>query len=226
MLLEKNPIPAFLASGLPLPAHWNALLAWQQELYDRLLTKRSQRGNSLTLPDVFLSVLSHFLHIIRLDEPHDDYAPQKYRDLLFDDMNSPGFACKRPLGICDPLNTVSVLCSNLQTLWETRQTTQLTTFKFFKFNGLGLLQGKVRRDDTRWTTILAYCGGVIEVREKRVKCGHTPLILGRHKLCPQCRRLVCPECGYCLENCPEYQTRARPGNSQFSEGVPLGDLPF
>lgn len=188
--LGVNPVPAFLAAGLQLSPHWNILSDWQQEFYGELL------GRPLDLPNVFLSILGHFLRVVSSTERHESYHPNQYKTLLYVQPDS--YFNESPLGIYDPLDIVYDLCKTLGILWERRESTELHKFYAFKFNGLGLLQGKKRGDGDKWTTIIAYCGGITE---KKVKCGFSPLILGEHESCPYCRRLICPKCGYCSLLC-------------------------
>ena len=152
-MLPYNPIPAFLSSGLPLPEIWkNHLHKWQLEFYDEIL-KYSQRG--ITLPIVFLSILTHFLKMIESNP--SDYFPKRYADLLFYDRKN----YLLPLGIYDPLGVVNDLCLTLQEVWSHREYVRLQEFRHFRFDGRGLLQGK-RQRDSEFETIIAYCGGHIE----------------------------------------------------------------
>ncbi len=195
-LLDLNPIPVFLCAGISLTEPWSDCLSdWQRGLYQRLLRYRSGR---ITLPTLFLTLLTHFLDMVKA--PHSEYSPFGYADLLYTNADYQRF----PLGIVDPLNTIKNLYDTLCSLWEHQGKTRLREFEFFRFRGRGLLQGR-RRGSSRLETIIAYCGGDIPGKGK---CGFSPLVLGEHKTC-SCNRLICPECGYCSRDCTDRMIRAQ-----------------
>jgi hypothetical protein len=189
-LLNHNPLPALLSAGVPLTSlPGDGLHGWQKDVYSRLLPGDDAR---LTLPKVFLTILTHFLQMLRDDAASKHYKPSFYDRLLFS-----GNCPRYPVGVYDPLDVVHDLCSTLDILWEHKNTTRLNEFDYFKFNGLGLLQGR-RRGKAGLETIIAYCGGFVKGKGK---CGNSPLIIGKEATCPECGRLICPICDYCSQDC-------------------------
>ena len=98
-----------------------------------------------------------------------------------------------PLGIYDPLKTINDFIGTLVTLWSNRETVSLEKFELFKFNGLGLLQGK-KLGCNNYETILAYCGGFVD---RKGKCGNSLLIIGENESCPECGKSICEKCNHC-----------------------------
>jgi cold shock CspA family protein len=203
--LGCNPLPAFLLAGITLPSSWeNDLLRWESAFYRMLLPGEDK---TITMPFLFLGLLSHFLKMASQCPAAQDYEPSRYRSFLY----APGDSrYKRPLGIFDPLDIISALISTLQILWGNRRSIRFQDFECFSFKGLGLLRG-TRRCSGDKVTILAYCGGSVQ---EMGPCGYSPLVIGRHPTCEntRCRRLVCPDCGYCdaPERCPLSQNRSMP----------------
>jgi hypothetical protein len=163
-----------------------------QMLSARAAEKFTIKSDRITLPYLFLTLLSHFLDRLRFND--SSFHPQKYSELLYsEELES------HPLGIYDPLNIIGELCETLSDLWKNRHQSRISEFKIFKFNGRGLLQGK-RDSSEQLTTIIAYCGGFVE---KKGKCGFTPLVLGKQNHCLNCGKLICRKCNYCSENCQQ-----------------------
>lgn len=198
-LLNFNPIPAMLAAGLPLqePLRFR-VQPWMADLYDRLCVSYPER---ITLPQIFLTLLTHFLEMIALPNPPASYSPEEYPTLLY---SAESGSASSPLGLRDTQDRIDGLCQSLSTLWAYRNVTQLDTFRTFQFYGRGLLQGR-EHARASWKTILAYCGGYIE----GAKCGNSPLVLGNpdHKSCSNCHKLICDLCGFCSENCSQCRGR-------------------
>jgi hypothetical protein len=223
-LFDYNPIPGFLSAKRKLSLSFKkSLLPWQIKLFDQIIEKSEY---PITLPYLYLNIITHFLHIISSDKEYDNFHPEGYRKLLYADHNSnknlkkystPSRAHKsyhannfgeedlRPIGILDPLNIISELIDTLEILWENKNQISLTEFQDFKFRGFGILEGR-KFHENRYTTILAYCGGTIE---RKGKCGNKPLIIGREKTCPSCRKLICNKCGFCSNDCPNYIQRLK-----------------
>jgi hypothetical protein len=179
---DFNPIPAFFLSKYEIPSVWkNELQDWQIAFYQRL--------RFVDMPILFLSLLTHFLEMIREKELWDKYHPNGYFELLY--------TCKscddNPLGLFDPLKVIKSFIQTLSILWNRRNDTNLNEFEHFKFNGYGLLEGKRIYGD-KYETILAYCGGFIHGMGK---CGYAPLVLGNEQNCPECGKLICEKCGFC-----------------------------
>jgi len=183
-----NPIPAYISSGLDLPHAWLAdLLDWQRNFCARIKSRHAQK---ITMPILFLALLTHFLESLAKKKSWGKYSPALYRQLIY---SSDDIAHKMPLGIYDQFKTIDGFITTLSTLWNYREIFKLNEFKLFKFNGVGLLQGK-RFNREGYETILAYCGGFVSGMGK---CGNNPLIIGKHENCKECGRLICDICGYC-----------------------------
>jgi cold shock CspA family protein len=191
--LGNNAYPLFLASSQSFPPQWCAELAnWQIE-FSKLLLELPVKP--ITLPFLFLSLLQHFLSMLR--DEQNGYEPVLYSSMLFASLDP---RKRRPLGIYDPLAIINSFISTLQILWANRNTAEISGFTRFKFNGHGLLLGKRSPQDKCWTTLLAYCGGRIE---HKGKCGYEPLVIGRESNCHNCGKLICPKenCGFCSQGC-------------------------
>lgn len=194
---HQNFIGFFIAAKRQLPSSWiQHFKPWVRDFINLLLNVTEQQ---ITLPYLFLSLLSHFLAM--LSATNVNYSPKAYLKIL-----DAGNGLKHPLKIYDPLNTIENFCDTLNTLWEYRHQYKLNEFKIFKFSGKGLLQGQRSASDYPPTTIIAYCGGWTE---SRGKCGYLPLVIGKHQICPECHHLICPQkdCGHCNDNCSTYLSR-------------------
>jgi hypothetical protein len=189
-----NPVPAYLASGINLPDVWKTdLRDWQIDFYNRI---RPRDNSIVTMPVLFLALLTHFLEAVTQDEKWKEYNPGQYLQLLYANVSTDE-NWQMPLGIFDPLGTIESFIETLSILWNNKEHTNLKEFELFKFNGVGLLEGK-RLNKQKYETILAYCGGFIEGKGK---CGNNPLILGKHQSCPGCGKLICEKCGHCSATC-------------------------
>lgn len=190
-----NPLPAYLSSGFSLPDAWKTgLNDWQIDFYSRI---RPRDNAVVTMPVLFLALLTHFLEAVtKKKDAWNEYNPDEYRQLLYS-YSSVDEDQQMPLGIFDPLGTIKSFIETLSVLWSNREHTNLDEFELFKFNGVGLLEGK-RLTKQKYETILAYCGGFVDGKGK---CGNTPLILGKHESCPECGKLICEKCGHCSTNC-------------------------
>ncbi len=196
LTVETNPLPLFIASKRSLPREWaDHLPKWKTDFTGLMINFPVTR---VSLPYLFLALLKHFSMMLSYEG--SDYSPEQYQEVLYTNSSR-----ERPLKLYDPLNAVKDFCDTLQNLWSYRQSANLTSFKSFKFNGKGLLQGKRSQTD-KLTTILAYCGGWVA---KKGKCGYSPLVIGKHKNCSTCDRLICPKenCQYCSDNCEELRKK-------------------
>jgi hypothetical protein len=197
---KLNPLPALIGAGLELPHKWAAELTRHElELFRRLMPAP---GQHVTLPETFLTILTHFLEQLQ-DEPPQDFNPDVYEKMLY--MQHSVSGRMRPLGLHDPLHLCWALCDALKTLWQHNAAQGMMRFRTFHFGGLGLLRG-TRQDTGEKVTLLAYCGGSIPGKGK---CGYSPLIWGEHETCPECNHLICPEqdCRHCSDNCEEGRQR-------------------
>jgi len=187
-----NPLPAFLASGIPLPENWQGEITRGQRYFYNLWCSRGENG--ISLPFLFLGLLTHFVEMLKHKDRWDAFEPNQYQRLLYAENSNSGKNLQ-PLGIVDPLGIIDDFIDTLSILWKNKGYFNLHEYEAFRFNGLGLLRGR-RRNQKRFETILAYCGGKIE---KQGKCGKSPLIVGREKTCEVCGHLICsnPKCGFC-----------------------------
>ena len=123
------------------------------------------------------------------------YRPTGYMKLIYDPDLDPNH--NMPLGIYDPLCTISSLITLLDTLWDAEHGL-IRSFRAFRLQGLNILRG-CQEEDKRWKTLIAYCGGQ--------KCGKDPLVLGACEHCRECGMLICPDCQFCSDSCSEYYLR-------------------
>ncbi|MBE9116405.1 hypothetical protein IQ249_10890 [Lusitaniella coriacea LEGE 07157] len=215
---DVKVLPLFIASKRKIPDKWISYIpSWQIDFINLLIDMPTLK---ITLPYLFISLLKHFLLMLSCED--ETYSPRQYIDLMY--MNHtkdrsghrefsepppslPYSTAQQPLKLYDPLDIINALCKTLEILWDSREAISLSSFKIFYFNGKGLLKGKRDKDDQP-KTILAYCGGQVEQRGNG-KCGYKPLIIGKHKNCKSCGRLICPNknCQYCSKDCKEYQRR-------------------
>lgn len=186
---EPVPIPIALAAGIPLhPVQHAALSAGQRALADMLLQRDCIARRSL--PDLYLGLLRQFFMLVAgPEEARAGYDPAEYHELLFLDAARP-----EPLGMPDPLRSVSGLLESLARLlehgWE-----KLSEFETFEFRGAGILYGcKANDPDTRWTLMYTHCGQVGQCHGKR-------LVIGQERLCEHCHHLICRMCSFCTSGC-------------------------
>lgn len=191
---EMNPLPYYAQAGAELPASWReGLSEWEFALYERIRTTKARRS----LPYLFLTLLTDFL--AALAEQRLDYRPARYQRLLF--QHSETKAERRtqlPLGIFDPLRTISSMTLTLDSLWNEKGRKELRGFTRFEFTAAGLLRGS-RPGSRRRISLLAWCGS----------CGDD-LTIGRHKVCDHetCGYLICPACNHCKDTCPRMEARS------------------
>lgn len=209
-------LPLFMRSQVKIPENWsNEIPSWKINFMTKVIGSGTYK---ISLPYVFLSVLTHFLKM--LSQPTEEYEPNKYLALL---------GSQHPLKLYDPLNTIADFCSSLQNIWENREQVKLNEFKIFQFNGKGLLIAQRFEGESPTTTILAYCGGWIEGKGN---CGYKPLVIGKHKNCHVCGHLICPkdDCQFCSNyECFGYLERKQNQNqNQNNEGEndDIDNIPF
>lgn len=181
--IEFNLIPVSIAVDIDLTEILGDKISeeWELLFLDQLRKRIEKHG--LSLPFLFLTILTHFLNMAHSPKTSSDFKPDRYREFLFYKGSD------TPLGIYDPLKTIGALINNLITLWTAGSIRQFRQFKLRSFN---ILWGKSNPNENRWTTLIAYC------RE----CGKNPLVLGEAKICKR-RSLICPEpdCGFCCPTC-------------------------
>jgi hypothetical protein len=224
-------IPKLLAARIDLPQSMAELLdPWQRAFCLRLNRFKPKR---ITLPQLFLTILSDFLN--KLQDAPTSFSPAGYRDVIFDiTRRGSKTTYGAPLGLADPLELIDGLCGSIEVLWQHRQAFKLDRFVSFRFSGLGLLQGRISAQSP-WETILAYCGGWVrsdtatdgfsptgfEAGQKLGRCGNSPLVLGKEPLCPVCHKLICGKCGFCSQGCEESRMgKNTPGVEGFTSESP------
>jgi cold shock CspA family protein len=193
----RKYIKLFLFAGLRPPEIWTShLRSWEKELINKLLISHSRKGR-ITLPYLFMSLLSHFLDMLSID--CEEYHPNQYYSLLLSSLSTDDFSQVTTNwyfpGIYDPLQTIPNLCNTLATLWDNRVEMQIKNFSYFQFNGRGILKGKRSSKEYDMTTLLAYCGGW--KGSTGGACGFAPLLQKKHDTCDVCKWLKCPKCGHC-----------------------------
>lgn len=197
-LLSINILALNLAAGVRSQEAWQG--ARQQEWDKAFCGKVSswRTGGTLSLPKLYLSILSNFVETLHSSgHDLDGFSPSStYRRLVYlrpDSADGDQF----PLLTYDPLKIIATLIDTLDTAWrECRD--RLLKFRSFKLSNLNILMGCDEDASPRWQTIIAYCGGRLE---NGAKCGYTPLVMGELENCPECGRLICPECDYCGYKC-------------------------
>ena len=193
---KYNPVPAIVASGIPIPQKWKSIDTYQRDLVNRL----NRHGeNCFSLPLLYLSILEEFLEKIKAENELINYDPTKYRNVVF----PLGYHPTMPIGLFDPLSTVDDLIYCLALLWKNRAKINFGQIKRYKFRGMGILTAEFLDGEVK--TLLAYCGGKVH----GVTCGYRPLVYGENKTCDTCHRLICDKCKCCTENCKDYLNRKR-----------------
>jgi hypothetical protein len=160
--------------------------AFIEMVYGRLLKLKS-----LSLPVIYLTVLEHFVRMLKYDKGWSFISSDF--DLLF-----PNNQIERPLFVYDPLRTVETLISTLSRLWHNKNES-LKTMGAFHLRGLNLLDG-IAANNKRYS-VLAYCGGWITDDRGARPCGTTPLVYGNCDNCDTCGNLICRNCSYCSQAC-------------------------
>ena len=193
MQINQNIIPFFLSCGLDLPddyiegnAFETILNNAQINFYNRL---KIQARKTVTKPFLYLAILKHFTE--KLKDFDINYTPQDYIKILYYEENY-----KYPLGIYDPTLIIKKFIDTLERLWKQKDGKIFQKYITFKYNQKGVLLGKTSMSSS-WDTLLAYCGGFIEGKGS---CGFKPLNRNIHDIC-SCNKIICPECGFCKDNC-------------------------
>ena len=188
---EFNLIPVSIAAGIhPTKILGNkSLEEWEQSFLKKLRSQIEKYG--LSLPFLFLTILTHFLNMAHSPKTSSDFEPDRYRKFLFYKGSD------NPLGIYDPLKTIDALIKALSTLW-TAENGLIRQFRMFKIISFNILQGKPESNEDSWSTLIAYCGGHLEDGSA---CGKNPLVLGEESTHCEHRRLICPACGFCCLTC-------------------------
>lgn len=188
-----NPISILLACGIGLPKYRYeplSLMDWEKQLFRVIRQTKNEAG--LSLPHLFLTILSHFLTMLAFRKTYvTSFHPRDYRKLIFIRDNDSA----NPLFIYDPLRTIDSLISLLEKIWGA-DAQIVGEYDQFRLVSSGILKG-LKKGASKETTLFAYCGG----------CGNAPLVIGNHQTCPGCRMLICNRCNTCWEGCEEYRKR-------------------
>lgn len=137
-LLNINVLPIFIEARIDLPEQWKHYLdlaKWKIDLISRFNKIHLEK---ITLPYVFLTLLSHFLDTFRSGST--SFHPAEYKELIYYQSH--------PLGIYDPINTINELCDTLSIIWDNKHKTKIDEFKIFRFKGTGLLEGRKDSKDS------------------------------------------------------------------------------
>ncbi len=120
------------------------------------------------------------------------FHPSLFRAWMFDSNET-----SRPVGLSDPLGYIDALIAVLEEIWGAGAETRLRNYRMFRLTAPGILRGV--KGSGAEETVLAYCGGWNSDIAK--PCGRNPLHLGIARICTECGRLVCPDCGWCSSGC-------------------------
>ena len=189
----------------------------------RELAKRVRPGIAPRRPELFLHVLDRFC---KCAQGGVRFPAEALRKICFSLRAAPDDGCPvemAPLATFDPLETVKELIDVLEAVDE-RCVQFIVSFTSYKLAGAGVFRG--HRHDGPWQTIFAYCGGWGKQSSgKPVKCGNSPLFMGRNETCWECGKLICDKCGFCETPCrlnAERQNGAPalpPRPNQFTEVI-------
>lgn len=75
----------------------------------------------------------------------------------------------------------------------------LRSMRFYKLTAPTILRGRLSNGN--WQTVYSHCGGW-RLFPAYAPCGNNPIHLGNSTICPSCRRLICSECAFCMQDCP------------------------
>ena len=192
-VVDENIVPYLIRMKVSLSSSWKIHLGPELvELYDSLVNVLGNDNKSVC----YAVLLKHYIKTIR---KNPDFNPNKYKKLFFSDALN----YNEPLFFYDPYKTINTLIESFQTIKDFNKQEYIAKFDNFRFNIKGILQGR-EKNEKFYTPIIAYCGGYID---KKGPCGFSPLIIGKHKLCQRCNKLICPKCDFCSNNCSRYIKR-------------------
>ena len=160
-IMDINPIYSYVTNGISIPDEFKISMEKSElDFCEQVLAITTQR--KITLPEVFLLVMSHFLISIH-SEDGCAFNPEKYFNLLYNGnlarKNNNYMESNNPLNVEDPLGIITDLCRTLVELYiNPISLGKVKRYREFKFSGLGLLSGR-KNNSEEWSTIIAYCGG-------------------------------------------------------------------
>lgn len=145
----------------------------------------------LSRPTLFVYSMGLLIEAMANGNSTSDVA-ETLKNLFFCDLDQ-----KSPLGLIDSQGYVS---SIIDLLLKVGEEAKHQNFKFVSFNmrSPSILRGKTQSGQL--VTLVAYCGGW-RTDPVSVKCGASPLFLGKNQTCASCSHLVCDYCGYCSQKC-------------------------
>lgn len=106
------------------------------------------------------------------------------------------------LGVADPCGYMKALVGVASQLGDNLLASK-RKFVAFRLVHPYILKGV--EDNGSVLSVVAYCGGWQS--DPVVKCAYAPLLIGVHKHCSECGRLVCSECGFCFKSCSKCAPR-------------------
>lgn len=184
-------------ANLPLNAKFNE---YQKSVWLDLKSIRNDVG--LSRATIYCYVLGYFLESILTHKPIEN-VELTLVEAIFPPWSE--FKFTRPLGLEDPLEYISNLIKMLAIIYE-EIIKQRLSFMSFKLTHPQILLGM--KADGSWLTLYAYCGGW-RLSPTLVKCGETPLYIGKHSHCKKCGHLICDKCKSCSNDCVSYSNRIR-----------------
>ncbi|WP_203073308.1 hypothetical protein [Falsiroseomonas ponticola] len=141
---------------------------------------------------------THFIKFMRkivYIEGFSDLAQENDYDAFIDIEES------HCLGLYDPTNSILDLFNLLSDCADSILGQDIT-FVHFNVPHPHLMIG--RTEQGRYLTVYAYCGGKLPSGSW---CSRFPLIIGEHKNCGECGKLICDQCDFCTEGCARPRQR-------------------
>jgi hypothetical protein len=123
-------------------------------------------------------------------------VPMSLRRLLFGSYAGADPKC--PGGLYDPKAYISNLIEMFELIGTCVEAQHLQSMRYFKMTSPTILRGRLGNET--WQTIFAHCGGWRR-HPFPARCGKSPIHLGNTSVCPECGRLICPDCAYCMDTC-------------------------
>lgn len=192
-----NILPAYLAQNFKVPQAVTKSMSAQEQVFIKKLEGTISKLGRI-LPVIYLSILSDYLERSK-NTGLNSFNPDMYKRILYPSLNKNDYNITAPLYVYDPLKTVDSLIYCLGIL-NTKKA-ELSKYHSYKLVGPGLLKAR-ENDDTRWETLIAYCGGKVHSKYGYDRaCGNTPLVFGDAEVCQECGKLICPKCDFCSESC-------------------------
>ena len=164
-----------------LPAKRNISEVWLSKFAENVLYFKE------SLPGIYVSILNDFIH--NVSSKKNRYDPLSYKSIIFVEGR-----LENPLLAVDPLKTINGLIDNLGVVWVNRDQCDIEELVEVTVSLPDIIIG--RFNDGKERTIIAYCEN----------CNEKSLIMGVHKNCLACGRLIC-QCDWCSGKCKENKIR-------------------